>query len=482
VSEPEARAVFAAADVESITNNVQVSATGPLTSLEIAQVGTSALAGMRVIPGAVGTVAFGTFRALDFTIRPSGHIPLIASRTGTLTSTGSMAVAFDLWLPSGTRPAKGWPVAICSHGSFITKNFCFSTAAVLASHGIAVISINAMGHGNGPRTTMTVGLAGGRSLTFSAPGNGYDADGNGAIDPWEPQRVARPLALLNTVGSLVQTTALHLQLVRGIQDGVDVDGDGTPDLDGARIYYFGHSLGSVHGMVTFAIEPAIRAAVFVVPAGTLIYNTMLSPSIRPGFGTTLALRSPPLLNPEQGISSLDGWDVAEPRFNENLPLRDRPPLVNTVAGALAIQRVADHMAWAAQIASTSAFAPLLRRMPLAGVPVRPFIIQAARSDSSSANPMTSELIRAGDVADRVAFYRHDLNFGKPGVPPTSHTFLPSVGAPPDYSRVAFGAQQQIAAFFESDGKSVIHPAPTELWEMPITKPLPEDLFLMRRPR
>jgi hypothetical protein len=89
---------------------------------------------MRAVPGAVGTVAFGTFRALDFTVRPSGHIPPIPSRSGTLASTGSMDVAFNLWLPSGTRPAKGWPVAIFAHGSSAGKNAAFPSASVLASH------------------------------------------------------------------------------------------------------------------------------------------------------------------------------------------------------------------------------------------------------------------------------------------------------------------------------------------------------------
>jgi hypothetical protein len=353
---------------------------------------------------------------------------------------------------------------------------------VIASHGIAVISINAMGHGGGAGTTMTVALKDGRSMTFAAPGLGYDADGDGAIAQWEPQRVPRPHALLTTTGTIVQTAAQYLQLVRAIQGGVDVDGDGTPDLDGSRIYYYGHSLGSSFGMLAFPVEPAIRAAVFVVPPGTIVYNGTLSPGYRPRFGQTLATRSPSLLNEAYGVKALDGQAVATPHFNDNLPLRNQPPMVNTVPGAIAIQRVLDHVTWAAQIGSTIAAASLLRRTPLQGVPARPFIVQAARSDPASTNPAFSELVRAGDLADRVYFYRHDLNFGKAGVPPNSHLFMTSVGAPPDYSQVAFGAQHQIGTFFESDGAKVIHPAPAELWEAPIHLPLPEDLFLMPRPQ
>ena len=473
-----ARAVFRAAEIESITNNVQTAVDGPLTSLPLAQ----AVENMQLVRGAVGTVAFGTFRALDFTVHPSGHVPLGPSHAGTPASTGTVNVAFNLWLPSGVRPPNGWPVAICAHGSNVAKNFCFSSASVMASHGLAVIAINAMGHGGGPRTTMTIGLAGGRSVTLAAPGNGYDANGDGAIATWEPQRAARPFALLNTTGTILQTTVFYFQLMRGIEAGVDVDGDGLRDLDPSRIYYYGHSLGSSFGMLIYPFEPAIRAAVFVVPVGSLIYNSLLSPPFRPLFGQMLGARSPSLLNEAQGIDTIDGREVAAPRFNENLPLRDRPPLVNDVPGALAIQRVVDHIAWAAQVASTVAAAPLLRRSPPSGLAARPFIVQMARSDPASTNPSTSETIRAGDFADRVFLYRHDVNFGNPGVLPNSHLFMSSVGGSPAVARVALGAQHQIGAFFESDGRTLVHPTPAELWESPIRKPLPEDLLFMPRPR
>ena len=94
-----------------------------------------------------------------------------------------------------------------------------------------------------------------------------------------------------------------------------------------------------------------------------------------------------------------------------------------------------------------------------------------------------ELIRAGAFADRVSFYRHDLNFGLEGVPPDPHAFLSSIGpGRPNFQRIALGARHRIGTFFESDGATVIHPTPTELWEVPIRLPLPEDLFYLPRPR
>ena len=51
---------------------------------------------------------------------------------------------------------------------------------------------------------------------------------------------------------------------------------------------------------------------------------------------------------------------------------------------------------------------------------------------------------------------------------------------PALSDVAFGAQHQIATFFESDGAIVMHPSPVHLWEVPIPPPLPDDTFYLPR--
>ena len=376
-----ARAVFNAAQIESLTNNAHLNVSGPLTPQP------QNLAAMRIVPGAVGTVAFGTFRTLDFTTRPSGHIAPIPTRTGTLAPTGTLDTAFDLWLPDGTPPAGGWPVAIYGHGSFGSKNSPITHAAVLTSHGVAVLAINAVGRGGGPLTSMTIRLTDGTTTTFAAPGLGYDANGDGTIGDREPRRAQRPHALLNTSGPIAQAAAQHFALVRAIHAGVDVDDDGAPDLDRSRIYYLGQSLGAMWGMVVFAHEPAIRAAVFNVPAGTLPYNNLLAPVDRPGFGTDLlAARTPSLLNSLYGLTSLDGVPLAAPHFNENLPPRNEMPRVNTVPGAIAIQRVVDRVVWATQFTNTVAVAPMLRRALPAGVPERPFVFQWARSESARGQP------------------------------------------------------------------------------------------------
>ena len=71
--------MFADTTIAAITNNADINVGSALTpqALNLAQ-------WRGIVPGAVATVAFGTYRTLDFTTRPSGHIAPIPTRTGTL--------------------------------------------------------------------------------------------------------------------------------------------------------------------------------------------------------------------------------------------------------------------------------------------------------------------------------------------------------------------------------------------------------------
>ena len=133
---------------------------------------------------------------------------------------------------------------VCEAGSGSNKNSCASMASVFASQGFAVISLNNMGHGYG-RLTTTVTLSDGSSMRVSTLRSRYDADGNGTIEIWEPRFAPRPDALHATAGSALQSAASAVQLVRAIQLGVDIDGDGRRELDPARIYYVGQSYAAL---------------------------------------------------------------------------------------------------------------------------------------------------------------------------------------------------------------------------------------------
>jgi hypothetical protein len=159
-----------------------------------------------------------------------------------------------------------------------------------------------------------------------------------------------------------------------------------------------------------------------------------------------------------------------------MPLRNQPPVVNTVPGAMAIQEMVENTEWVSQSSNPVAYAPHLRKDPLAGVPTKSVIIQFPKGDENVPNPMQTALIRAGDLVDRATFYRNDLAFAEdPTVPKNPHGFMPLRNLPGLAGVIARSAQEQIAIFFASDGATIIHPEPARFFEVPIQGPLPEGL-------
>ena len=66
------------------------------------------------------------------------------------------------------------------------------------------------------------------------------------------------------------------------------------------------------------------------------------------------------------------------QFNENMPLRNLPPLIDTVPGASAIQQLLEWSEWTSQAGNPVAYAVHLRAQPLSGVPAKSVILQYAR--------------------------------------------------------------------------------------------------------
>jgi hypothetical protein len=449
---------------------VRQTGTAPMFST----VSTAFLALTLTAPGAVGAVAFGKYASPVY-LTAERRIPLEGTRLGTPQVQGTNDIVFNLILPAGTPPPGGWPVALYGQGSGDTKEGGpYVVASTLAAHGIATIAINAVGRGGGPLSTLRLLRGSDPPISLPAGGRGIDVNGDGVIGTTEGSFALAPHGIIRDRDAKLQTVADLMQLVRVIQVGMDVDGDGVADLDPARIYYFGWSFGGIYGGVFLAAEPDVRAGVLVAPGGPPLEFVRLSPLNRPSLGALLAARVPSLIN-------LSGTS-----FNENLPLRDRPPVVNTVPGAMEIQELLDNFEWAGQAGDVVPFAAHLRRAPLRGVESKPVIIQFARGDRTLPNPATTAILRAGDLADRATFYRFDLFLAaNPTTPPSindAHSFHltipPFAPVPPEVRAAAnvaaLAAQEQIAVFFASNGVEVIDPdGPGALFETPIVPPLPE---------
>ena len=458
-----AKTVFPLNTVTGLTWNVQALTVGPLipTSLN------ATLGALQVFPGSIGTLAFGKFSGTHWQ-NANVFIPQVPTRQS-VPSQGSEDIFFNLFIPSGPRPTNGWPVAIFGHGFTDSKQGApFAVASVLAHNGIASIAINVVGHGFGPNSTLTV-QQGTTSTAFLEGGRGFDQDGNGQISSSEGSSTFFASAQ-GTIGSrdaLQQTVANLMELVRAIQGGIDADGDGLPDLDANRIYYAGQSFGGIYGTIFMGIEPDVRAGVPNVPGGPIIDIVRLSPSFQLLLTQALAVRVPSLLNAGPPIF-----------FNDNSPLRNLPPVINNVPGAVAIQTVEDTSRWLGQQGDPVAWAPFIRKNPLPGDLAKSVIIQFARGDMTVPNPTATALIRSGDLTDRATFYRNDIAFPLGLGLHNPHTFLTSLPKP-----IAIEPQIQIGVFFASDGALTIDPdsvgllpaSVPPLFETPIAGPLPEDL-------
>jgi hypothetical protein len=166
-------------------------------------------------------------------------------------------------------------------------------------------------------------------------------------------------------------------------------------------------------------------------------------------------------------------------FNENMPLRNQDPVINTVPGAIAIQQFLEHWEWVSGSANAVAYAVHLQKQPLVGMPAKPVILQFAKGDKTHPNPTTTAMLRAGDLGQQATYYRNDLAFTMEPVvvPKDPHLFLQFNNSSSSLLvGIALDAQEQMAEFLASDGTLVIDPdGSMPLFEVPIVPPLPEEL-------
>ena len=455
------RTVFPLASISSIVFSRQTT-TAP--AFQVSPTGTPFLS---LYPGSVGTVAFGSYDSPDYET-PSKVIPPSGTHTGPIPQ-GTNRLYFNVFLPAGTAPAHGWPVAIFGHGFGDNKNSSpFIVASSLARRGIATIAINVVGHGGGALGTLIVNRTAGAAVVLPAGGRGIDQDGNTTIDSTEGVNAVAPYTLISNRDGLRQTVIDLMQLVREIEVGMDVDGDGARDLDPARISYVGQSFGGIYGVKFLAVEPNVRLGVPNVPGGSIIEIARLSPAFRGLVTLSLLSRTPPLTN-------LPGF-----AFNENIPLRNLPPR-DRHRSRCERDPAADRMVGVGDAGGQSR--PRTRCTCARGrwraCRRRPSSSSTRAGDQTVPNPTTSAIIRAGALQDRTTAFRNDLAFAAdPTFPKNPHTFLTRLPglAPPGAAAVAIAAQDQIALFFASGGATVIDPdGAGPLFETPLSVPPWEDL-------
>lgn len=387
-----------------------------------------------------GTLVFGSYLAPNW-LRPDVTIPQTPTRDAGPAPVGAQRLPFVAVLPAGTPPRGGWPVAVFGHGFTASDTSVFLAAAANAQNGIATIGTNVVGHGYGPDSSFTV-TSGGTTTTVPSYGRGVDQDGNQVIASTEGSSATGAAAPQSSRDALRQTAADIMTLIRSV-GGTDVDRNGTPDLSGKDVTYFGQSFGGIYGTMLTGADPAVARSVLNVAGGPITEISRLSPSFRPL--TTAALNSAGLLNSP---------DPTRNFFQEQLPLRGEGPVTATVPGALAIQEYLARATWLSRPGSPETFSPLIEK--------RRALFQVAFADQTVPNPTAYTVIDAGDLWSRTSLYRNDKT---PNATTNPHTFLLN----PAFV-LGFGPGQAQVAAFLGRGQVIDPDGAAPVWEVPISDP------------
>jgi hypothetical protein len=420
----------------------------------------------------LGKIAFGSYFS-PLLLNSQQTIAPGPTGSDVTVPTPANQIAFHVYVPATPPPPTGYPVVIFGHG-FGDSSIGAPTivAPALANAGLATIAIDAVGHGYGPLSYIVITDTSGNNTTVPLPGRGVDINGDGMIGSTEGCLILSPAAV-GLRDCFRQTVVDLMQLVRGIRAGIDLDGDGVPDLDGNRIYYCGESLGAMYGTILSAVEPGVRASVLNVGGGSAVDVMRWSPAFQSILTAYLDSLTPPLLAPGAA-------------FSDGFPFRDQPVQLNA-PGSSQIQGLLEYAEWVSNQGDPITFAAHLARSPLSGVPAKSILFQMARNDQTMPNPSTSDLIRTAGMAQSTWMYRHDLaQVAFPGqIPADPHPYLAmflglsggtvSASSLPAIL-IGLAAQNQVAGFLSSDGVT----APdtnfdfaVRLFEIPAS--LPEDL-------
>jgi hypothetical protein len=376
-------------------------------------------------PGGAGYYAFGSFLSPRYQFAStSGHqdnrygvgngftdgeIPPVPTKR-TPRPFGFDRLGAIVVTPNPLRFPPPWPAAVYGPGFTRSDYDLFVTADYNASMGIMTVATDPAGHGFGLRSTTTV-TANGTPTTFLSYGRGRDLDGDGMIGDGLNDGVG-PTGHLVTGGrelpshksldglesGLVQTVVDDMALGRALKAGVEIPGVGSNLVDPTRIMYYGLSFGGIYGTMLIGTDPLFHRGLLNVPGGPIADIARLS-SFRGDLANTLKHSRPSFLNGGPGLNG----------FTEDLPLRDDAPRVITHPGAASLQELLAETNWYDRTGSPETFAPRIRLRPdpaWAGNP-KQVLFETAYGDGTVPNPTAGILYRAGDLFDRVLYYRND---------------------------------------------------------------------------
>ena len=225
-------------------------------------------------------------------------------------------------------------------------------ASIPASHGLALLCIDNIGHGRGPASTLTLRMTDGSNITVSAPGRGIDQDADGAIGSAEGRYATGPYALAQFADAVTEISADHLSLVRLVERGIDADGDGTVDLDASRIYFLGQSAGA-HSNVPFVVYASAVRIFLSGPAGPSRRCSPLLEQSSTGVGCVSRVTNAAAHRPGQWPEVYWQPHAGAAIFEENIPSPHELAATNRVPGAMAFSVYSIELSGEASVAMRS---------------------------------------------------------------------------------------------------------------------------------
>lgn len=201
-------------------------------------------------------------------------------------ATATIRIPMLMTLPNAnsgqTKPAEGWPVLIFQHGVTQNRTNILPLADSYASQGFAVIAIDMPMHGILDPTNPLFAAPGNaagmieRHLYIDAFDNATSAQvPDGIIDDGkqvfavglQAPLVARDIFNQGSVDLVQLTRTIPVMDFEGTETPQGPAPDGTPDFDGSRIHFMGHSLGATATASFLAIQNEVATGILANGGG-----------------------------------------------------------------------------------------------------------------------------------------------------------------------------------------------------------------------
>lgn len=278
-----------------------------------------------------------------------------------------------------TKPAAGWPVVIFQHGVTRSRSDAIAISATMASQGFVVIAIDQPLHGEGPSSpfyienTPFAPISSERTFDLDLSNNSTGAAGPDGVVDTSGTYAINLTSLLTSRDNSRQAVADLFTLTKTIPS-MSVDGDGTPDLDGSRIFFVGQSLGSMVGLNFVALDPTVNTAVLSVPGGGIARlldgSPTFGPRIRAGLAASGVVAGTPTYDSflgaaQQAVDSSDPVNFAAFAATDRILLHEVVGIAGgTVAAGNATDQVIPNSVAGAPLSGTE---PLIRALGLATI-------------------------------------------------------------------------------------------------------------------